>query len=190
MKIISGKFSGIPLKAPKGISTRPTSARTRESIFNVIRPFIQGAVCVDCYAGTGAMGLESLSNEAQKVYFIDNASTNIIRENAEKVKAGREQYELLNCDCAAALNIIAKKGVKADIVFSDPPYNRNIGEMFLKILKNSGILKPEAVTVMEIHRDEFENMAAILEEWQLFKEKDYGETKVLFLKNITEVKSW
>ncbi|OPZ64550.1 MAG: hypothetical protein BWY84_00667 [Candidatus Aerophobetes bacterium ADurb.Bin490] len=62
--------------------------------------------------------------------------------------------------------------------------------MFLKILKNSGILKPEAVTVMEIHRDEFENMAAILEEWQLFKEKDYGETKVLFLKNIEEVKQW
>jgi 16S rRNA (guanine(966)-N(2))-methyltransferase RsmD len=188
MKIISGKFSGIPLKAPKGKNTRPTSAKTRESVFNIIRTALPGAVCVDCYAGTGAMGFEALSNEADKAYFIDVETAKIIKENAEKLKLAPLKYEILSSDFRPAFNLLAKKGIKADIVFSDPPYNRGIAEMFLKILKISGILKAESITVLEIHRDEYKEIAGTLEEWQVFKEKEYGETRMLFLKLVAEVK--
>ena len=92
MRVIGGTYRSRRLIAPRGLATRPTSDRLRETLFNILATRIEGAVFADLYAGSGAVGIEALSRGARLVYFVDNAAPAVaaIRENlaALEIRSG------------------------------------------------------------------------------------------------------
>jgi 16S rRNA (guanine966-N2)-methyltransferase len=118
MRVIAGEFRSRVLKTPPGMDTRPTPDRLRESLFKVLAPQIEGAVFLDAYAGSGAVGIEAVSRGASKAILIEKSRTaaDVIRENVAALKlAGR--VEVLH---GRVLQYLPHR--HADIVFLDPPY--------------------------------------------------------------------
>jgi len=119
MRVIAGEFRSRRLKSIPGRATRPTPDRLREALFNILTPRIAGAVFLDAYAGTGAVGIEALSRGAARCIFLESAR--------RAVDAIRENLHLLGIEDRAS--VVAGKAVaalarqRADIVFLDPPYD-------------------------------------------------------------------
>lgn len=118
LRVIAGEFRSRRLKSPRGDDVRPTPDRLREALFNVLAPVIEGAVFVDAYAGSGAVGIEALSRGARRAVFIERNRTAaaILRENLAALKI-EERAEVMVRKASAAL-----AGIVADIAFIDPPY--------------------------------------------------------------------
>ena len=123
MRVIAGKFRSRLLTAPRGLDTRPTSDRLRETLFNVLTPRISGSIFLDLYAGSGAVGIEALSRGAQQVTFVENAEPALraIRTNlsALNILGG---YALEARTATAALKRLALAERTVNLVFLDPPY--------------------------------------------------------------------
>src|SRR2546422_6504978 len=120
MRVIGGEFRSRRLKSIPGLATRPTSDRLRETLFDVLGAQVEGAVFLDAYAGTGAVGIEALSRGAARAVFIEKSknAARVLRENLASL--GVEGRALVVV--AATLSSIAEQTV--DIVFLDPPYER------------------------------------------------------------------
>jgi len=120
MRIIAGSRKGHTIHAPKGQETRPTSDRVRENVFNILGP-VDGAIVLDLYAGSGAMGLEAMSRGAARVVFVesDADAVHAIERNLDKL---RLRATVLRRDAIAALGSEASAGRKYDLVLVDPPY--------------------------------------------------------------------
>src|ERR1051326_6434930 len=118
MRIIAGEFRSRKLQSMPGTDVRPTPDRVRESLFNIIAREVEGAVFVDAYAGTGAVGIEALSRGARHVIFIekDRSAVNLIRSNLEALKTGA-RAKVIHGTAGLYLG-----PVEADMVFIDPPY--------------------------------------------------------------------
>lgn len=127
MRIIAGKFRSRALSTPKGMKTRPTSDRLRETLFNVIASRVEGAGFVDLYAGSGAVGIEAISRDAGFVWFAENAppAVKAIRDNlvALKIVGG---YSIEGRGAAVLLEELARRQEKVDLVFLDPPYEAEL----------------------------------------------------------------
>jgi 16S rRNA (guanine(966)-N(2))-methyltransferase RsmD len=123
MRVIAGQFRSRSLSAPRGLDTRPTSDRLRETLFNVLAPCITGSVFLDLYAGSGAVGIEALSRGAQEVIFVENAEPALrtIRTNLASLNI-RGGYALEARNATAALKRLATTEQAVDLAFLDPPY--------------------------------------------------------------------
>lgn len=123
MRVIAGQYRSRILNAPRGLDTRPTSDRLRETLFNVLAPQIEGAIFVDLYAGSGAVGIEALSRGAREVIFVEEAEPALraIRTNLASLGI-RGGYALEARGVAKALRRLTEAGRRADLVFMDPPY--------------------------------------------------------------------
>ena len=121
MRIIAGSRKGHRIEAPRGRTTRPTSDRVRENVFNLVAPFVEDADVLDLYAGSGAMGLEAMSRGAARVVFVesDADAVHAIERNLDKL---RLRATVLRRDAIAALGSEASAGRKYDLVLVDPPY--------------------------------------------------------------------
>jgi len=131
MRIVGGKFGSRILKPVRDLNLRPTSDRLRETLFNVLGDSVADSIFVDCYAGTGAVGIEARSRGARQVIFIEKhgPTAQLIRANLlaleVNLSAGRgatSQVELMNTDARRGLNQLAERAVHADFIFLDPPY--------------------------------------------------------------------
>ncbi|HSC77017.1 MAG TPA: 16S rRNA (guanine(966)-N(2))-methyltransferase RsmD [Candidatus Acidoferrales bacterium] len=154
MRVITGTFKSRRLKTLPGAATRPTSDRLRETLFNVLGAGVRGAVFADCYAGSGAVGIEALSRGAEFVYFLENhrAAVRVIHANLKSLAIG-EGYEVLAMDVAAGLRSLGQRGVRFDIVFLDPPYKDvDAYARTVALLGESNLLSPAATVVAEHHR--------------------------------------
>jgi 16S rRNA (guanine(966)-N(2))-methyltransferase RsmD len=118
MRVIAGLFRSRKLLSVPGLDVRPTPDRLREALFNVLSPRIEGAVFVDAYAGSGAVGIEALSRGAKQVILIEKsaAALKVIETNLASLGIGREAV-VVRGDAASLAN-----KYEADIVFLDPPY--------------------------------------------------------------------
>lgn len=118
MRVIAGEFRSRKLKSVAGLAVRPTPDRLRESLFSVLAPRLGGAVFIDAYAGSGAVGIEALSRGAKHIVLIErNAQAlAVIRENVDALGI-RERVTVLRGKAAPLLRV-----QKADIAFIDPPY--------------------------------------------------------------------
>jgi 16S rRNA (guanine966-N2)-methyltransferase len=118
MRVIGGEFRSRRLKTVAGLATRPTPDRLRETLFDILAPRVAGAVFVDAYAGTGAVGIEALSRGAARCVFLESG-----RRAAEAI---RENLHALGIEGRA--RVVAGRVLKAlgqhaaDIAFLDPPY--------------------------------------------------------------------
>ncbi len=122
MRVIAGIYRSRRLVAPRGMATRPSSDRLRETLFNVLAPQMEGAVFADLYAGSGAVGIEALSRGAQQVFFVEKAAPALaaIRENL-KTLAIHERFKIEPCTVATGLGRIAG----CTVMYLDPPYAAN-----------------------------------------------------------------
>jgi 16S rRNA (guanine966-N2)-methyltransferase len=153
MRVIAGKFRSRPLTAPRGLDTRPTSDRLRETLFNVLAQRISGSVFLDLYAGSGAVGIEALSRGAQQVTFVESAEPALrtIRANlsALNILGG---YALEARTVTAALRRLASSGSAANLIFLDPPYSdASEYESAMNLLGNEclSVLAPGAIVIAE-----------------------------------------
>ena len=139
MRVIGGEFRSRRLQSLPGLDTRPTPDRLRETLFDILGTRIEGAVFLDAYAGTGAVGIEALSRGAARAIFIERSknATRVIRENLASL--GIEARALVVRDSVASSVI----SYKADIAFLDPPYTRE-GE-YAAALKALGKNPPSPV---------------------------------------------
>jgi len=144
------------LQAPKGMDTRPTSDRLRETLFNVLALRVEGARFVDLYAGSGAVGIEALSRGAEFCWFAEKAPAAVaaIRANLHKLKIAGG-YALEDRGTKRLLEEMLKKERAAEIVFLDPPYEaedeyRSTLEFLTR--HHAVLLAEDAVVVVEHHR--------------------------------------
>lgn len=151
MRIIAGEAKGRRLFAPAGSDTRPTSDRTRESLFSILAGRVPGARVLDLFAGSGALGLEALSRGAAFAVFCDAsaAAAGCLRRNIESVGAD-EKSRLWQADWRKAL---ARETEAFDLVFLDPPYRMTevYGEA-LGVLANRRLIGRETCLVLEYDR--------------------------------------
>ncbi|HUI96491.1 MAG TPA: 16S rRNA (guanine(966)-N(2))-methyltransferase RsmD [Xanthobacteraceae bacterium] len=152
MRVVGGRLRGRPLAAPNGDAIRPTSDRTRESLFNILAHAygdpVAGARVLDLFAGTGALGIEALSRGAAFALFID--------EGAEARALIRQNIEALGL--AAATRVFRRDATRLGpahpvapfgLVFLDPPYRKGLAERALASLREGGWLLPDALAVVE-----------------------------------------
>jgi len=183
MRIIGGDFKGKKLAVFRGTATRPTADRLRESIFNIRASSIPGAVVLDLFAGTGALGLEALSRGAASALFIDSetAAVNIITKNIASCRI-TEQAKVIRWDIRRNLNCLSSAGPVFDLVFMDPPYNAGLIAPALTHLATQGILKNEASIIIE--HAVTESIASSIHGFELTDQRIYGKTLVSFLKTV------
>lgn len=142
LRIISGKFGGRTIKAPDGRITHPMGDRVRSALFNIINSKLSNAEVLDVFAGTGSLGLESLSRGAKSAIFVekDRVASNILKENIDLLNVS-ESTKVIKVGVATWLE--ANEDKKFDIIFADPPYNNMQFSTVKKLpeyLKDGGML--------------------------------------------------
>jgi 16S rRNA (guanine(966)-N(2))-methyltransferase RsmD len=185
LRITAGLFRNLPLIAPKGRETRPTSAMVREAVMNILGERVLGASVLDLYAGSGAMGLEALSRGAAKVLLGDSspASFDAMASNQGRLPEGaRASVKLLRLSLPAQIPALVKFG-PFDLVFLDPPYRewRSPIESLIK-LSQGAALSPGALAVWEQDARTPENWTeAELGPWGLRSLRRWGGKAAAFL---------
>lgn len=152
MRIIAGSARSMPLKAPEGRSTRPTTDRIKETLFNMIQMQIPGCLFLDLFSGSGGIGLEALSRGARRCYFVeqDARAMQCIRDNAAFTRLA-DRSVFLRTDVRSALFQIAEK--EADIIFLDPPYGMGLEEETLRLLAGMRYVTEETLLIAEADLD-------------------------------------
>lgn len=147
MRVIAGKFRSRQLHSTHGLDIRPTADRLRETLFNVLTAgnaqALEGSVWVDLFAGTGAVGIEALSRGATMVYFVEHSrrSAEVIRENLASLKI-TQGAEILQQGVSHAIPYLAQRGLRANFVFLDPPYqSQNAYREALEALASSEFVR-------------------------------------------------
>lgn len=149
-RIIAGRSKGRRLESPKGERTRPTAARVKQTLFDILAPEMPGCRFLDAFAGGGAVGLEAFSRGARHVVMLDTS--------ADAVQAMRENLQALGApggvqvhrqDARVALPALAEAGHRFDVVYLDPPYDSALYEPLLEELAEGRALDPEGVVVVE-----------------------------------------
>lgn len=172
MRVISGKFRGKKLFSPDGREVRPTADRVKESVFNIIQWEVEGKVFLDLFAGSGSMGIEALSRGAAKVLFSD-IDTTLLEKNLSLV--GGDTI-VKRTDWKSMLTYVRRLGIKADIIYADPPYKQvteNPDEIQREIF-DSGILAKDGQLLIEHGSD----VILKSDKLGLFDRRKYGITVV------------
>jgi 16S rRNA (guanine966-N2)-methyltransferase len=150
MRVIGGNARGRRLKAPKGRMLRPTSARVKEALFNILPRDLSGMRALDLFAGTGNIAIEALSRGLMQAILVDASaeSARAIRVNLHALGLAH-QARLWNMPVEQALRRLERLGEAFDLVFIDPPYGRNLVERTLKMIARTSILRPAGIIVAE-----------------------------------------
>lgn len=150
MRVIGGQARGRRLKVPKGQSLRPTSARVKEALFNILSRDLAGAKILELFAGTGNVSIEALSRGAAEALLIDSStkSSNAIQENLRRLGlADRSQIWIM--PVRRAVKLLAGRGATFDIIFLDPPYEQRWISSTLALLAEGRLLRPTGILVAE-----------------------------------------
>lgn len=156
--MIAGKYRSRRLCSIRGLDIRPTADRLRETLFDVLgasdRGALEGTVWLDLFAGTGAVGIEAISRGAGAVYFVESSpkAAAHIRQNLQAlgIETG---FEILHQDVFRAGESLARRGIRADVVFLDPPYRMESSySASLELISRLSLLKKEGTVVAEHHK--------------------------------------
>ncbi len=182
MRVIAGLARSMPLKTPEGMDTRPTTDRIKETLFNILQNDVPGAVFVDLFSGSGAIGIEALSRGAKKAYFIENSpnALSCIQQNLLFTKLV-DKAVVLKQEAALGLSGIFEKTV--DIIFMDPPYGQGHEERVLGVLQNMKYVTEDTLIIVEVS---LQNDMEYAQDYgfEVIREKKYKTNKHLFLKRI------
>ncbi len=181
MRVIAGKARRTNLKTVEGLSTRPTTDRIKETLFNMLQNQLYDVKFLDLFAGSGAIGIEALSRGANSAVFVENNKSAIdcIKSN---VKACHfvEQSEILQMDCLEAIRNLNRRGYVFDYVFMDPPYGLSHEKNILGELQRVNIITNETLIIVEANLDtDFSYLSEY--GFDLVKEKRYKTNKHMFV---------
>lgn len=187
MRIIGGKARGTKLYTLKGLNTRPTLDRVKESLFNIIQKEIEGSNFLDIFAGSGAIGLEAASRGAKKVIMCDKSkeAVKIINRNIEKTHF-EEVVEIYNLEFEKLLK--EKITNKQHIIYIDPPYETNYAYEASRIILEEDIVTNESIIIIET--DDENKILKQIEKLQLkvTDTRKYGRAYLIFLKKCKDRK--
>lgn len=149
MRVIAGTARSMPLRTLKGMDIRPTTDRTKETLFNIIQFRIPGCRFLDLFSGTGAIGIEALSRGASKAFFVerDRKHQNLIKENLDYTKLG-DRAVLRGGDVLQVLPRLESEE-PFDIIFMDPPFGKSLEKDALKIISDSTLLADGGLVIIE-----------------------------------------
>lgn len=179
MRIISGIRRGHKLCDFAGMDVRPTTDRVKEAMFSLIQDFIPDAVCLDMFSGSGALALEAISRGARRAVLTDNdkRSVEIIKKNIASLGFS-DMCEVKNISC---FDYIARTNEKFDIIFLDPPYNKNYIEKSLRAIAENDILTGNGIAVLESDSPDF---SGEVEGLSVYKQRRYGRTIVTVYRRV------
>ncbi|GAB1370317.1 16S rRNA (guanine(966)-N(2))-methyltransferase RsmD [Candidatus Kapaibacterium sp.] len=176
MRIIGGEFGGRRFKFQVPSNTRPTSDRVKESMFNVLENLIdfEDLFVLDLFAGTGALGLESMSRGAENVTFVDKdrKSFEIIKFVTNELRINKNSFEFYSTDVIKFLKNY-KSNIKFDLVFADPPYDKFDYNLLIDTISESAILNAQGIFVVEYRNGMVIQQSQALE---LLSQKEFGDT--------------
>ncbi|MDX1480993.1 MAG: 16S rRNA (guanine(966)-N(2))-methyltransferase RsmD [Woeseiaceae bacterium] len=173
MRIVAGKWRGRLLEVADADTLRPTGERLRETLFNWLAPRIEGARCLDLFAGSGALGFEALSRGAASAVLVDADAIVVrrLRENAKRLSA--DGVEIVRADARQWLE--SQHADPFDIVFLDPPYaDDSIGEL-CRLMARSDLLVPGARVYFEQPRSR--KGPELPEGWSIDRDKTAGAVR-------------
>ena len=170
IRIIGGLWRGRKLPVPDSAGLRPTTDRVRETLFNWLAPDIQGARCLDCFAGSGALGLEALSRHAASATLLELERP--VAQQLEKNLAtlGAKTGRVMNVN---TLQFLAQAGEPHDLVFIDPPFRKGLLEQTIDQLETQGWLAESALIYVESEVEH--GLPPVPVSWQLYREKIAGQ---------------
>ena len=150
-RIIGGQGKGRRLKTAAGGATRPTGARVRQALFDILAPEIPGCRFLDAFAGSGGVGLEALSRGAATVVLVElaAAAAAALRDNVRALSGSGGEARVYRQDTRVALLVLAGAGEAFDVIYLDPPYDSDLYEPLLDLVSAKGLLAPGGVAVAE-----------------------------------------
>ncbi len=179
MRVIAGSAKRIPLKTIDGLSTRPTTDRIKETLFNMIQDDVFSSDFLDLFAGSGQMGIEALSRGANSATFVENnpRAVSVIKENLQKTRL-MDQAKIHSMDVLGAIS--SMQADSFDVIFMDPPYQMGIEERVLSLIKDYSILRDDGFIIIEASLDrDFSTVSDL--GYYIWKEKTYKTNKHVFL---------
>ena len=178
MRIICGKYKGRVLKGYTLKGTRPTMDRVKESLFATISPYINDSVCLDLFAGSGALGIEALSMGSKEVVFVDKEymACKTIKTNLNYLDSNINAT-VLNMDYLKAIEKLYPK--KFDIIFLDPPYKTDYLKKSLDKIEELNLIKANSLIILESDNIEKLEFSSYYEE---IKTKKYGDKYIRIIK--------
>lgn len=180
MRVIAGTARSLPLKTPDGCDTRPTTDRIKETLFNMLQPYLGGCIFADVFSGSGGIGIEALSRGAEKAYFIENdrRAVKCIQDNLHFTKFA-DRAAVLHQDALSALWQIREK--ELDIIFLDPPYGKGLEKEVLLTLSDQPYLTGDTLIVTEaLLKEDFSWVSEL--GFTITKEKRYKTNKHMFIR--------
>ena len=180
MRVIAGTAKGHQLYAPKGIETRPITAKIKEALFNIWQDGIHGADFLDLFAGSGSIGIEALSRGADHVVFVDKSrkAVEIIKKNLE-ICGFRSGYNIYQDDVFRRIGWLEKNEVMFDIIYLDPPFTEErIFHSVIQRLSNAKLLKRNGIVAIRTRREM--EVPDRIEQLKKYKQKVYGISSVHF----------
>lgn len=182
MRVIAGKARRILLKTVDSTSTRPTTDRYKETLFNMINNDLYDTLFLDLFSGSGGIGIEALSRGARKAYFVENnkQACECIKSNLKATHL-EEDGVLISMDVFSALKSLELNNMVFDYIFMDPPYNNEIEKNVLLELVNKSYVDKYTTIIVEASS---ETRLDYLEEfgYRLIKKKEYKTNYHAFLR--------
>ena len=178
MRVIAGSAKGKSLQAPAGReTTRPTSDKVKEAIFGSIQFELEGSRVLDLFAGSGALSFEAISRGAKKAVCLDKdkRSIDIIKKNANSLDFS-DYCEIINTSC---FDYMERAKEKFDVIFLDPPYNKNFIEPVLEGIVKNNLLNEGGIVVLESDGTDFHDDFDGLE---MYRQRKYGRTYITVYK--------
>lgn len=182
MRVIAGKARRLPLTAPEGKDTRPTTDRIKETLFNIIQDDVPGSIFLDLFSGSGAIGIEALSRGAKKAYLVEFGKEPLkcIRANLAKARL-TEDAVVLPVEVTYAISKLEKTGQVFDIIYADPPYDKEFEPKIADLIAHSGIVREGTMVIIE---SALRTQVDYVDEevYELIKIKEYKTNKHVFLR--------
>ncbi len=176
MRVISGQARGLKLASPVGLDTRPTTDRVKESMFNIISPYLPAENVLDLFSGSGALGIEALSRYSKHCTLVeaDKSALKVLNQNLERAHLA-QKAEVFTGD---AFTYLSKTSKKFNIIFLDPPYNKGILSSAVEEIAKKSLLTADGIIVCE---SEVGGEIPPDADFDILKSAKYGKTMVYIL---------
>ena len=183
MRIIAGEFSSRRLETLPGKQTRPTLDKVKEAVFSSLGGFFDGGICLDLYAGSGAIGLEALSRGMDKSIFCDQSpkAVAIIKKNIASLGV-EERTQVYTMKDLQLLELLKTKEEKINLVYLDPPYDKEHNVLIIQYLTENDLLAKGARIVVEAKKED--SLPDIIGTVHKYKEATYGITTIHYFQEV------
>lgn len=183
MRVIAGTARSLPLHVPEGNDVRPTIDRYKETVFNIVMPYVAGGMTLDIFSGSGSIGVEALSRGAKEAYFVENSghAMRCIEYNLQFTKLF-EKATLLKYDYNKALMMLRDRKLSFDLIYMDPPYDHDLEEPVVELIKECNLLREDGILVIESSHNTDMSFLEEDDRLDIVKSKSFKSCQFTFIK--------